>query len=328
LSSASQPDWIKQRDARQHKNAFVAHIAADAASNRRDTASRQVRSAVTGRLAPFVSAIMYAECPDAHGFDRCLGTGEISLEINLGGDEYSIYDERSDALQRRSATLLVGPALGSTIIDRSGTRQAMCVGFTFGGASAFLRGTPAEALSNELVDLEALWGRQGATLRERLLEQPTPHGKLAVLAHAVATNIDDAQQPDQAVARAARCLERGDTVSETADTIGLTQRSLSRRFRAAIGLSPKQYARAARLRRLINYINVTDEVDWAEAAVATGFYDQSHLIHEFRDLTGILPTAYTPRAADALLHIPASVPSLASHPPRDSATGELVLEPR
>ena len=306
----------------------MAHTGENAASSRGDAPDRQVRVEPTGRLARFVSAITYAECPDAEGFDRCVGTGEISLEINLGGDEYSIFDERSDELQRRSATLLDGPSVGSTIVDRGGMRQAMSVSFTFGGASACLRRTPADAVSDELIDLEALWGTQGATLREQLQEQPTAHGKLAVLERAVASIIDDTREPDQTVARAARYLERGQTVSETADTIGLTQRTLNRRFRAAIGLSPKQYARTARLRRLIRYINATDEVDWAEAAAATGFYDQSHLIHEFRDLTGILPTAYTPRTSDAPLHIPTTPRKDASDTRRDTAPSELVLEAR
>lgn len=47
-------------------------------------------------------------------------------------------------------------------------------------------------------------------------------------------------------------------------------------------------------------------VDWAGVAVAHGFYDQSHLIRDFRAFAGTSPTGYRPRSGEARNHVPIS----------------------
>ena len=38
---------------------------------------------------------------------------------------------------------------------------------------------------------------------------------------------------------------------------------------------------------------------WAEVALTAGYYDQSHLINEFRSITGITPARYVTNLQDA-----------------------------
>ncbi|WP_157851244.1 MULTISPECIES: AraC family transcriptional regulator [Streptomyces] len=44
--------------------------------------------------------------------------------------------------------------------------------------------------------------------------------------------------------------------------------------------------------------------DWAALAADCGYHDQAHLIHEFRALAGITPTAYAPRSRLERNHVP------------------------
>jgi AraC-like DNA-binding protein len=181
-------------------------------------------------------------------------------------------------------------------------RRTMSVGFSLGGAAAML-GTPLSEVAGQLVDIEDLWGRNGAVVRERLLEQPTPAHKLEVLHDVLARQADGWREPDGAVRHAAVLLRHGHPVRATAEAVGLSHRSLARRVKRETGLAPKQYARGARLNRLIDYVNDRDPVGWTEAASAVGYYDQSHLIHDFRDLTGITPNEYQPRQSDTPRHV-------------------------
>ena len=48
--------------------------------------------------------------------------------------------------------------------------------------------------------------------------------------------------------------------------------------------------------------------DWAQIAAGGGFFDQSHLIREFRHLAGIAPGAYTPTETDRPTHVALATP--------------------
>jgi AraC-like DNA-binding protein len=46
------------------------------------------------------------------------------------------------------------------------------------------------------------------------------------------------------------------------------------------------------MRALLAAIDVGAGVDWAEAAIELGWFDQSHLIRDFKRHTGVTPSAY------------------------------------
>ena len=93
-------------------------------------------------------------------------------------------------------------------------------------------------------------------------------------------------------------------MSQVTSRVDVLPKRFVRRFRDQIGLTPKRFARVRRLQRLLGAVARDAGVEWAEAAAEHGYYDQAHLIHDFRELTGITPTAYRPRAANEWNHVP------------------------
>jgi AraC-like DNA-binding protein len=95
---------------------------------------------------------------------------------------------------------------------------------------------------------------------------------------------------DSTVERAVGMLadEPSARVGDLAAAVGLSQRQLRRRFAVAVGLSPKAYGRVVRLHAALR---LAGTVGWAEIAQRCGFYDQSHMIAEFRVATGLAPAA-------------------------------------
>lgn len=68
--------------------------------------------------------------------------------------------------------------------------------------------------------------------------------------------------------------------------LALGQRQLERRCHALLGLAPKQLQRIARLHGLLSDALRRQRPPDADAALAAGFYDQSHLARDARLLTG------------------------------------------
>ena len=81
-------------------------------------------------------------------------------------------------------------------------------------------------------------------------------------------------------------------ITTLARTLGLSERSLERRFQIHIGTTPKKYARIVRLRSTI--FQREKFSNWAEVAYVAGYYDQSHMINDFQELYGMSPDGIYP----------------------------------
>jgi AraC-like DNA-binding protein len=176
------------------------------------------------------------------------------------------------------------------------------VDFRLGGAAAFFP-LPLSETGNQLVELDQPWGRDGALLRERLLEAHTPKAKFQILETVLLEHLERSRQTDPAIPMAACALERGISVSQVTSGLGLLPKTFVRRFHQHVGLAPKRFSRVRRLQRVLRSMNATNRADWATLAAQHGYTDQAHLIHDFRALTGIAPSAYRPSAAGEGNHV-------------------------
>jgi AraC-like DNA-binding protein len=95
---------------------------------------------------------------------------------------------------------------------------------------------------------------------------------------------------DAGLARAVEIIYRegGATrISEVARSAGLSERALSRLFGDKIGLSPKRFSRIVRFQHVLRRID--GQPDWAILASELGYFDQAHMIREFKALFGCTP---------------------------------------
>lgn len=77
-------------------------------------------------------------------------------------------------------------------------------------------------------------------------------------------------------------------VAEIAATIGVSRRTLERKFAAEAGTSPKHLARIVRWRHTLQSID--NYSDLATCALAHGYFDHSHFTHETRLFAGEVPS--------------------------------------
>ena len=258
----------------------------------------------SSRLVPLVSALGYHESTLPAGRDRVLPGGGTGLMVNLHEDEFRTYHgPGATAVRRAPGAVLTGAEDHAVVIDTADQRRGLSVTFTPAGAAAFF-GLPLGETAGQLVGLPELWGRDGAVLRDRLLEAADPRRQLAVLEEVLLRHLTGPSPHGRAIGHAAIELGRGRRVGDVGAELGLSPRTFTRRFRDHTGLAPKRFARIQRLQRLLAAVRPGHPVDWARLAAEHGYCDQAHLIDDFRELTGVTPGAYRPRSAAERNHLP------------------------
>jgi AraC-like DNA-binding protein len=162
------------------------------------------------------------------------------------------------------------------------------------GATEAVLGVPASALAGRIIALEDLWG-DAATQRllDRLAGAHDTVDAAAILESAIterlATGLGRRAHARLALDAAARLTSAH--VNAVADDLGVSERHLRRVFRETVGVSPKAFAKLARFHHALRAAGEGGHASWASIAVAAGYYDQAHLIAEFRAITGVTPRA-------------------------------------
>ncbi|ALW86793.1 hypothetical protein AUC43_17925 [Hymenobacter sedentarius] len=94
------------------------------------------------------------------------------------------------------------------------------------------------------------------------------------------------------VAKALRQRRGQVCVDELARLAHLSRRQLERRFREAVGVSPKLFAEISRFAQVFQLLKEQPDANWQDVTHACGYFDQAHFIREFRRFTEETPTAF------------------------------------
>jgi AraC-like DNA-binding protein len=81
-------------------------------------------------------------------------------------------------------------------------------------------------------------------------------------------------------------------IKELAFEFKQSERTLERNLKNLLGLSPKEYCKIVRFRSLLEHINKHQDINWFDMVMKYGYYDQAHLINEFKSATGLTPEIY------------------------------------
>jgi AraC-like DNA-binding protein len=159
------------------------------------------------------------------------------------------------------------------------------------GMHQAILGVPASAIAGHAIALEALWGDAASRLFDRFVDAHDLVDAAAALERSISERLAIAGAPDDHARFAMAAAERLQTASVgvVAEELGVSTRHLRRVFREALGTSPKAYARVTRFHRALRMAREEAHGGWASVAAAVGYYDQAHLIADFREIAGVTP---------------------------------------
>jgi AraC-like DNA-binding protein len=227
-------------------------------------------------LAPFVDRFWYRAADASAGVkpQRILPDGCLDIVV---GPRHAIV------VGAMTRPIVVPPADGAGLIG---------VRFRPGMATAFLQ-IPAAALTDDRAPLEAIWPN-GAEVADQVGSALGSERAIDRLADVLTTRLSRiASVPADLQAAVARIMGHGGRVdvSRLAVSLGVTRQHLARRFAAHVGVTPKTFCRVVRLWKVLRSAD-GGRVNWASLAADLGYSDQSHLVTEFRSLTGLTPSRW------------------------------------
>lgn len=201
-------------------------------------------------------------------------------------------DGRVDVVLELTGTRTSVAAYGSvtartTLILTPGARYAG-VQFRAGCARHFL-----DAAAHELTDRAAAGIDVLKFGLDETLDANDPRTVIARLDAALLRQLHRMQPAPARIDRLIAAVEhsRGNVRVETlAAQAGVSRRQIERDFLDAVGLAPKTFAAILRFRHAGQRLRAGEPI--AQAALASGYADQSHLSRDFQRFAGLAPTAY------------------------------------
>jgi AraC-like DNA-binding protein len=243
-------------------------------------------------LADIVSSMWFGEGKTAYQRDRILPSGQSQLLINLGPPQYRVEPGPPEVRVPFVDVWYSGLHQGPIDTEAPHGNALLGVAFTARGSFPWL-GERMDGLSDRIIALADALGDGALRLRERLLNTPSLAARFRVVERWLLARLKPRMVVHPAVRWAVDRLEATGgrlSIEDLATETGFTRKHLGNLFQQQVGLSPKALARVHRFRGAMEILNrANGQVPWAELAEACGFYDQSHLINEFRRFTGFSP---------------------------------------
>jgi AraC-like DNA-binding protein len=240
------------------------------------------------RLASFVRQFTFVEA-DEQATRLLVPDGAAIAGFRFGGHA-CVVDERG-AVRMPDASF-AGLRDTARRMRTSAGGGVVLAAFRAGAAAAFFR-APQDELFGATVPLDALAPPAAvAEAAERVREAKDHAARVAAFEAFLLARLDAARL-DPLVAEASRRVASdpaGVRVAPLARALGLSQDRLEKRFRRAVGTTPKQLASILRLRRAVDAYRAGDSL--TRVAADAGYFDQSHFNRAFRAATGTTPRAF------------------------------------
>src|SRR5262249_10472187 len=150
----------------------------------------------------------------------------------------------------------------------------------------------AYELADTHLELATIWGRRAGEIRERLASVPSVRERFRLLENALRSRLHSPLEHHPAASLALdgfRSDHSRAVVRKLARGAGLSDRRFIDVFRSEVGLNPKLFNRIERFQRVLARVDRLAAPEWDQLALEHGYFDQSHLIRDFLEFSGLSP---------------------------------------
>jgi len=258
----------------------------------------------SAELAKQVKTYWSLECAadEANGRERIFPDGCIEIIFNHG-DRFRKFDNEAD-FHIQPPAFIHGQLKTYFELEPTGSVGIFSARLHPAGLRPFVD-FDVDTFTGSTLTITDVWGEDGAKLERDILECTDNYERIAVLEKFLLEKRDTLKVDNTPVeACVDSIIESIGSISmeAVADNLGISKRQLERRFTAAVGISPKLFARITRFQNVLQLIENKEFKSFTATAYDGGFYDQAHFIKDFKDFTGLNPKQYFAENLEMVKH--------------------------
>ncbi len=246
-------------------------------------------------LASLISCYWTLEVPatDDAQKQRIIPDGTIEMAFILG-DDIKRYTTESDFIIQPRAMVL-GQTIEPFYIEPTGYVNTFAIRFYPYGFANFVT-IPIKTLANKETSIEILFEKQTAEkLEQDIIQANNTEQRIKLIEDFLLKKLGEQTTVDNIVKSTIHTLleTKGNTsISAILKEDPAKRRQLERKFVKQIGISPKQLGKVIRLQSALKLLLNKEGENLTNIAYESEYYDQAHFIKDFKEFTGVSPSAF------------------------------------
>lgn len=227
-----------------------------------------------------------------------LPNGTFDLVINLGEFYKRINIFNQNLYNSVESNALIGQMTESVMIQLGYYCKVVGIRFKSYGLFAWL-GFPIKEITGLTLNLSELLGKKAIEFEQKIRNSKTDEQIIRETTNFLKMDYE----PDLIVIDAVREILKNKgsiKIKNLISKYNISQKTLENRFGNIVGISPKELSRIYRFNYfLISSISNNNQT-FTKLAYECEFFDQSHLIHDFKNITSKTPKQFFQKQSDLI----------------------------
>lgn len=155
---------------------------------------------------------------------------------------------------------------------------------------------PLIEIENGIVDLNLICAKELRIVEDRLSCANTINKRIKIVEEFLTGRLQEKRSEDVKLIRAG--IEQINkskgqlSANELAQKLNVIPKQLERKFSSVVGKTPKQFIKIVRFNNVLNTLTKKPSISLTNLAYDYGYFDQSHLIKEFKTFSGYTPSEF------------------------------------
>lgn len=154
---------------------------------------------------------------------------------------------------------------------------------------------PIHELTDLLVDYFEFVGQEADDLSNQLVDLNSTKNQITLLNKIFTRKLSGLNAVETQMSQALNLIQKTEgrySIEQISDIVGWSRQHFTRKCLRYTGLTPKFLIQVVRIKKVIKQYKTDKFYNWSQLSVDGGYYDQSHMINEFKKITGLTPIEF------------------------------------